>query len=54
MQNVGFLMMYSLYRGFSDSEGKATIPLNISANGDITVVVYHARSTFGGKIQGKV
>ena len=46
--------MHLYYRGYSDSEGKATIPLNTSANGDITIVVYHARSTFGGKIQGKV
>ena len=35
-------------------EGKAVIPLNISVVGDITVVTYHARSTFGGKVQGKV
>ena len=28
------------YRGYSNSEGKATIPLNTSANGDITIVVY--------------
>ena len=41
-------------KGFSEVEGKVTIPLNISAAGDITIVVYHARSTFGGKIQGKV
>ena len=32
--------MYLYYRGYSDSEGKATIPLNTSANGDITIVVY--------------
>lgn len=30
------------------------IPLGTSVIGDVTVVVYHARSTFGGKIQGKV
>ena len=30
------------------------IPLNTLVTGDITLVVYHARSTFGGKIQGKV
>ena len=30
------------YRGYSDSEGKATIPLNTSANGDITIVVYQS------------
>ena len=47
-------LLYNYYRGFVESEGKATIPLNISASGDITIMVYHARSTFGGKIQGKV
>ena len=41
-------------RGFSVDEGKITIPLNTQAMGDVTVVVYHARSTFGGKVQGKV
>lgn len=35
-------------------DGKAVIPLGTSVIGDVTVVVYHARSTFGGKIQGKV
>ena len=30
------------------------IPLDISVVGDVTVIAYHARSTFGGKVQGKV
>lgn len=45
---------YEKMKGFSEAEGKVTIPVNVSATGDITVAVYHARSTFGGKIQGKV
>ena len=45
---------YERMTAYNDSEGKATVPLNVSAAGDITVIVYHARSTFGGKIQGKV
>ena len=45
---------YEKMASYTDSEGSATLPVNISASGDITVCVYHARSTFGGKIQGKV
>lgn len=45
---------YERMRGFSIEEYKATIPLNISAVGDVTIIVYHARSTFGGKVQGKI
>jgi len=45
---------YERMKGYSEAEGRVTIPLNVSAQGDITVIVYHARSTFGGKIQGKV
>lgn len=45
---------YEKMRGFSVEEGKVTIPLNTQVSGDVTVAVYHARSTFGGKVQGKV
>lgn len=45
---------YERMRGFSIEEYKAIIPLNISAVGDVTIIVYHARSTFGGKVQGKI
>jgi len=45
---------YEKMKGFSEAEGKVTLPINVSVTGDVTVVVYHARSTFGGKIQGKV
>jgi len=41
-------------RGFEVEDGKASILLNTSVYGDITMVVYHARSAFGGKVQGKV
>ncbi|KAG1682522.1 Cyclin-G-associated kinase [Nymphon striatum] len=33
---------------------KVTIPLNVGAHGDVGICVYHARSTFGGKVQGKL
>ncbi|XP_052833700.1 cyclin-G-associated kinase-like [Octopus bimaculoides] len=45
---------YERMRGFSIEEYKLTISLNISAVGDVTIAVYHARSTFGGKVQGKI
>ncbi|KAK3091567.1 hypothetical protein FSP39_020845 [Pinctada imbricata] len=45
---------YEKMRGFMIEDGRVNIPLNISGVGDITVVVYHARSTFGGKVQGKI
>ena len=41
-------------RGYEVPDGKASIPLNCSVQGDVTVILYHARSTFGGKVQGKI
>lgn len=35
-------------------DGKASVLLNTAVYGDVTIVVYHARSAFGGKVQGKV
>lgn len=35
-------------------DGKAEIPLNVTVQGDILVVIYHARSTLGGRLQAKV
>ena len=43
-----------LCRQFTVEDGSAVLPLNTSVLGDVTIIVYHARSTFGGKIQGKV
>ena len=31
-----------------------SIPLNTSVTGDITIIINHARSTLGGKMQGRV
>ncbi|KAK7502233.1 hypothetical protein BaRGS_00006597 [Batillaria attramentaria] len=45
---------YEKMRQFTIDDRQVKLPLNISAAGDITVIVYHARSTFGGKIQGKI
>lgn len=45
---------YDRMRGFEVEDGSAAIELNIPVCGDVMIVVYHARSTFGGKVQGKV
>ena len=47
-------LVLSINRQFTVDDQRAKLPLNVSAAGDITVIFYHARSTFGGKIQGKV
>jgi len=43
-----------LCRGFETDDGKASILLNTAVYGDVTIIVYHARAAFGGKVQGKV
>ncbi|XP_070563738.1 cyclin-G-associated kinase-like [Ptychodera flava] len=45
---------YDRMKGFSVEDTKACVDLDISLTDDIMVVLYHARSTFGGKMQGKV
>jgi len=42
------------HSGFEVEDGKASVLLNTAVYGDVTIVVYHARSAFGGKVQGKV
>ena len=44
----------TLCRGFETEEDKASVLLNTAVYGDVTIVVYHARAAFGGKVQGKV
>lgn len=46
--------LISLHRGYQVEDGLAILPVNTAVQGDVTVYVYHARSTFGGKVQGKV
>lgn len=46
-----FLM---LCRDFRVEDGKAVIPLDVAVQGDVLVVIYHARSTLGGRLQAKV
>ncbi|KAL5021015.1 hypothetical protein ScPMuIL_000170 [Solemya velum] len=45
---------YDKIKGFVTDDNVASIPLNIQVHGDVTIIVYHARSTFGGKVQGKI
>lgn len=35
-------------------DGRAEIALNVTVQGDVLVVIYHARSTLGGRLQAKV
>lgn len=41
-------------REYTLADGKISFPVNLTLQGDVSVVVYHARSTLGGKVQGKV
>uniref|UniRef100_A0ACB8ES19 Uncharacterized protein n=1 Tax=Sphaerodactylus townsendi TaxID=933632 RepID=A0ACB8ES19_9SAUR len=41
-------------RDFKIEEGKAEIPLGITVQGDVLIVIYHARSTLGGRLQAKM
>ena len=35
------------------SDRRIDFNVNTKLHGDVTISVYHARSTFGGKVQGK-
>ncbi|KAK3755297.1 hypothetical protein QZH41_014605 [Actinostola sp. cb2023] len=41
-------------REFTLSDGKITFPVNLTLIGDVTIIVYHGRTTLGGKVQGKM
>ncbi|XP_060926974.1 cyclin-G-associated kinase isoform X3 [Limanda limanda] len=45
---------YDKMRDFKMEDGRAEIPLNVSVQGDVLVVIYHARSTLGGRLQAKM
>jgi len=42
------LQEYERMRLFNITEGKVTLPLNVTVVGDITLVAYHARNVLGG------
>ncbi|XP_031295099.2 cyclin-G-associated kinase isoform X2 [Camelus dromedarius] len=45
---------YDRMRDFKIEDGKAVIPLGTTVQGDVLIVLYHARSTLGGRLQAKV
>ncbi|XP_034092578.1 cyclin-G-associated kinase isoform X2 [Gymnodraco acuticeps] len=45
---------YDKMKDFKMEDGKAEIPLNVTVQGDVLVVIYHARSTLGGRLQAKL
>ncbi|XP_060093039.1 cyclin-G-associated kinase isoform X4 [Heteronotia binoei] len=45
---------YDKMKDFKIEEGKAVIPLGITVQGDVLIVIYHARSTLGGRLQAKM
>lgn len=45
---------YDKMREFKIEDGKAVIPLGTTVQGDVLIVIYHARSTLGGRLQAKM
>ncbi|XP_006893653.1 PREDICTED: cyclin-G-associated kinase isoform X2 [Elephantulus edwardii] len=45
---------YDKMKEFKTEDGKAIIPLGITVQGDVLIVIYHARSTLGGRLQAKM
>lgn len=45
---------YDKMRDFKSEDGKAEIPLDVTVQGDVLIVIYHARSTLGGRLQAKM
>ncbi|XP_073540946.1 cyclin-G-associated kinase isoform X2 [Phyllobates terribilis] len=45
---------YDKMREFRTEDCKAEIPLDVTVQGDVLIVIYHARSTLGGRLQAKM
>ncbi|XP_069776605.1 cyclin-G-associated kinase isoform X6 [Narcine bancroftii] len=45
---------YDKLREFKVEDGKAVIPLGLTIQGDVLIVIFHARSTLGGRLQAKM
>ncbi|XP_040822434.1 cyclin-G-associated kinase isoform X3 [Ochotona curzoniae] len=45
---------YDKMKDFKVEDGRAVIPLGVTVQGDVLVVIYHARSTLGGRLQAKM
>ncbi|XP_067886565.1 cyclin-G-associated kinase isoform X2 [Heterodontus francisci] len=45
---------YDKLKEFKMEDGKAIIPLGLNVHGDVLIVIFHARSTLGGRLQAKM
>nr|XP_055054368.1 cyclin-G-associated kinase isoform X3 [Misgurnus anguillicaudatus] len=45
---------YDRMSDFRMEDARAEIPLNITVQGDVLIVIYHARATLGGRLQAKM
>ncbi|NXK00394.1 GAK kinase, partial [Corythaixoides concolor] len=45
---------YDKMKEFKIEDERAVIPLGITVQGDVLIVIYHARSTLGGRLQAKM
>ncbi|XP_078471270.1 cyclin-G-associated kinase-like isoform X1 [Lampetra fluviatilis] len=45
---------YDKMRDFQVEDKKAVIPMGVTVSGDILIIMYHARSTLGGRLQAKM
>ncbi|KAI1901139.1 hypothetical protein AGOR_G00057120 [Albula goreensis] len=45
---------YDKMKDFRMEDGRAEIPLGVTVQGDVLIVIYHARSTLGGRLQAKM
>ncbi|KAJ8414125.1 hypothetical protein AAFF_G00067230 [Aldrovandia affinis] len=45
---------YDKMKDFKMEDGRAEIPLGVTVQGDVLIVIYHARSTLGGRLQAKM
>ncbi|KAJ8285969.1 hypothetical protein GJAV_G00033020 [Gymnothorax javanicus] len=45
---------YDRMKDFRMEDGRAEIPLGVTVQGDVLIVIYHARSTLGGRLQAKM
>uniref|UniRef100_A0A8C5LTD5 Cyclin-G-associated kinase n=1 Tax=Leptobrachium leishanense TaxID=445787 RepID=A0A8C5LTD5_9ANUR len=45
---------YDKMKDFKTEDLKAEIPLDVTVQGDVLIVIYHARSTLGGRLQAKM
>ena len=54
VQIIYTFFFFLKFREYDLGDGKVSFPVNLTLQGDVTVVVYHGRSTLGGKVQGKM